>query len=95
MSTTLVIPQHITDKINASKDSCSTCKFLHAETDGDLVCRAHPPTAWLVGEPLPPPHPPGRIGMVVKTAFPVIESRGSKGFAQKRWCGEWQPKTNA
>lgn len=94
MSQSLVIPQHVLDKIAENKESCSNCKFCVPEGDGDLVCRRHPPTAWLVGEPLGPPHPPGRIGMVVKTSFPVIESRGSKGISKTRWCGDWQPKLN-
>lgn len=93
MSSSIVIPPSVAERIAATKETCHTCKFCVQEDDGDRVCRRNPPTAWLIGEPLPPPHPPGRVGFSIKSAFPVIEPRvGNPGMAKKRWCGEWQAK---
>ena len=92
MSQTLVIPQHVADKLAASKESCSNCKFMHNDADGDMTCRRHPPTAWLVAEPMPPPHV-GKMGFKVHSASPVVAPKHDPKKAKERWCGEGQPRS--
>lgn len=82
MSNTLVIPANVA--ANSTRvQTCANCRFLHHESDGDYVCRRMPPTAWLMGEPLPPPRV-GQIGFKIRSGFPVVRREG--------WCGEWQAK---
>jgi len=78
-SASLVIPQHVANQL--TKESCANCKFMHRDRDQDIVCRRMPPTAWLVGEPMPPPHI-GKMGFRVRSASPPVE--------KDRWCGEWK-----
>lgn len=85
MSNTLVIPANIAARTDRAQQ-CNSCRFIHREGDGDYVCRRHPPTAWLMGEPLPPPRV-GQIGFKVRSAFPVIN--------REFWCGEWQARLDA
>ena len=79
MSSSLIVPRSVTVP-SARAQTCRSCRHVHKDKDGDLVCRAHPPTAFLIGEPLPPPHV-GKVGFRVRAAFPVV--------APDQWCGEW------
>jgi hypothetical protein len=80
MSTTLIVPREVAAKL--LDRACATCRHSHKDPDGDLVCRRHPPTAFLA----PVPTPMGQMALKAFSSFPIIRPDFT--------CGEWTQRGN-
>lgn len=71
------------------KESCATC-FKASKIEpgqgslGGLVCRANPPTPFLLMEPVPPSiaNPKGGQAMVVRGFHTPVKD--------EQWCAQWK-----
>jgi hypothetical protein len=92
MSTSLIVPARIAEKLNERAESCGACRWRNkpASGNGDIECRAHPPTASLNLMPVQGPLArPGQQAAALQafSVFPLVKD--------DMWCGEWAPKPSA
>lgn len=82
MSTTLLVPQAIRDRLASGRLKCDSCQRFTADNDGTMVCTKHPPQSTFLIVPCDPP----RIGMQAKAyaSYPPIS-------ATTPACGEHEP----
>lgn len=69
------------------KANCSNCNAWHSEDRKEGSCRAHPPTAMLLGMQQRPNMvkglPPRPAEPLVMSSFPPMKATG--------WCRDWEP----
>lgn len=80
MNMPLILPKGVNATMRT--ETCSGCKWMNPDGDGDLTCRRNPPQATVLLVPAPPP----RIGVTPQpfSTFPIV--------TKDMWCGAWESR---
>lgn len=91
MGTTLVIPRHVADRLNARTETCENCRWRHKAKDGDIECRRRAPQVSIllvpVQEPVVRAQPMQSLKPRPFSCFPLVQD--------DHFCGEWEAKPEA